>query len=192
MAIVVANTDVTNTFDYWRNRTNELAFAMSTKVMTTDTGPNVGNTAVLGNMQANTVTVGFNAANQITIVAPTTAEIASGYFLSANGQWASAEGGNKSGTIPDVNPVIVDSWSVSSVAAAEYKMHLKATNSNNYTFSKISLLHDNGNAYTTEYAMVISNNQVATVSANINAGIVRLYVSPLSSGVYYKLSRSVL
>lgn len=192
MAISVANTDVTSTFDYWRNRTNELAFAMTNKVVTTDSPPTPGNTAILGNMQANTITVGFNAANQVIITAPTTAEINSGYFLSANGSWASVDSGNKSGVVPDIIPAIVDSWNLNSFAAAEYRMHLKATNSNNYTFSKLSVVHDTGVAYITEYAMVISNNQVATVSANINAGIVRLYVSPLSSGVYYKLSRSVL
>ena len=34
MTVTVANTGNTNTFDYWRNRTNELAYAMTTYVVT--------------------------------------------------------------------------------------------------------------------------------------------------------------
>ena len=34
MTVTVANTANTNTFDYWRNRTNELAYAMSTYAVT--------------------------------------------------------------------------------------------------------------------------------------------------------------
>lgn len=193
MTVRVANTDITNTFDYWRNRTNELAYAMSAQVVTCNSDPTNGNTAINGDVQANTVTIGFSPTSKVTIPAPTPAEISSGYFLSANGTWSSIESGNKSGVVSDTRPTIIDSWSTTSFAAAEYNLHLKATNSNSYSYSKISVLHDTtSNSYVTEYAILLSNTQVATVSSNINAGIVRLFVAPLVSGAYYKFSRSVL
>jgi hypothetical protein len=40
MTITISNTANTNTFDYWRNRTNELAHSMSNFVMTTDSNHN--------------------------------------------------------------------------------------------------------------------------------------------------------
>ena len=48
MTVIVANTANTNTFDYWRNRTNELATAMSTKAVTVDSNTATGNAAITG------------------------------------------------------------------------------------------------------------------------------------------------
>ena len=65
MSITVANTGNTNTFDYWRNRTNELAYAMSTYVVTAG-GSNTaaGNAAISGTFTANDLSV----ANSIFVV----------------------------------------------------------------------------------------------------------------------------
>lgn len=188
MTVTVANTDITNTFDYWRNRTNELAFAMSNKAVTTNSSPAVGDASITGNFKSNTVTIGLSDQNVI-IKAPTPAEFAGGYLLSANGQWASPDGGIKTGSVLDSNPIMVDSWPTDSVAAAEYKLHFKAVNSDSYSYSKLSLLHDTKNAYITEYAMLVSNGQLTTVSANVNAGLVRVYVSAVGSGVNYRIAR---
>jgi hypothetical protein len=57
MTIVVANTELTNSFDYWRNRTNELAHAVSNFVVTTDNGTAVGNAAITGTFTCNTLVV---------------------------------------------------------------------------------------------------------------------------------------
>lgn len=58
MTVTVANTANTNTFDYWRNRTNELAYAMSTYAVTAG-GSNTaaGNAAITGTFTANTLVV---------------------------------------------------------------------------------------------------------------------------------------
>lgn len=58
MTVTVANTANTNTFDYWRNRTNQLAYAMSTYAVTAG-GSNsaVGNAAITGTFTANVLTV---------------------------------------------------------------------------------------------------------------------------------------
>lgn len=54
MTVSVANTANTNTFDYWRNRTNELAYSMSTYAVTAG-GSNsaVGDAAITGTFTAN-------------------------------------------------------------------------------------------------------------------------------------------
>lgn len=66
MTVSVANTSNTNTFDYWRNRTNELAYAMTTYAVTAG-GSNTaaGNAAITGTFIANVVVVntGINIGN---------------------------------------------------------------------------------------------------------------------------------
>lgn len=53
MTIAIANTEVTNTFDYWRQRTNELAAAMSIKAVTVNSNAAIGNASVTGSLYAN-------------------------------------------------------------------------------------------------------------------------------------------
>lgn len=58
MTINIANTFLTNTYDYWRTRTNELAVAMSTYAVTTNSNTAVGNAAITGTFSANTFLIG--------------------------------------------------------------------------------------------------------------------------------------
>ncbi len=57
MTITVANTANTNTVQYWRLRTNDIAYAMSTKVVTVNSNTAVGNAAIQGSFQANALYV---------------------------------------------------------------------------------------------------------------------------------------
>ena len=85
MSITIANTTLTNTFEYWVNRTNELADAMTNQVVTTDSNTTPGNAAITGMFSANTFRVGNSSLNA-TFGAPNTFHISSGdYFLNANG-----------------------------------------------------------------------------------------------------------
>jgi len=54
MTITVANTEITNTFDYWRARTNEVAYALTNKVVSVDSNAAVGNAQIFGVLFANT------------------------------------------------------------------------------------------------------------------------------------------
>jgi hypothetical protein len=63
MTINVANTFLTNTYDYWRTRTNELATAMSTYAVTTNSNTAIGNASISGTFSANVISVG----NSVTI-----------------------------------------------------------------------------------------------------------------------------
>jgi hypothetical protein len=55
MTIAVANTTLSNTFSHWLARTNELADAMSTRVITVGGGVAVGNAAINGMFTANII-----------------------------------------------------------------------------------------------------------------------------------------
>jgi hypothetical protein len=68
MTFTVANTEVTNTFDYWRSRTNELAYNLTNTVVTV--GGNTANgiavitgTVIVNNSAANAI-IGYNVTNQ--------------------------------------------------------------------------------------------------------------------------------
>lgn len=63
MSYTVANTALTNTWDYWRNRTNELATAMSTVAVTTNSNTATGNAAITGTFTANVYTAGNSTVN---------------------------------------------------------------------------------------------------------------------------------
>ena len=73
MTVAVANLEYANTFGHWVVRTNELAHAMSTKVLTADSNTTVGNVGLNGTFTANTLstdvitgtTITFNAANNV-------------------------------------------------------------------------------------------------------------------------------
>jgi len=68
MTITVANTSNTSTFEYWLNRTNELADAMSNYAVTTDSNTAVGNAAITGTFTANIVlTNTFNVNTSILV-----------------------------------------------------------------------------------------------------------------------------
>ena len=52
MTVTVANTSNTSTFQYWLDRTNELADAMTTKAVTVDSNSATGNVTVNGTFTA--------------------------------------------------------------------------------------------------------------------------------------------
>ena len=74
MTIYVQNTAVTNTFDFWRNRTNELAYAMGNSAVTVNSNTAVGNAAITGTFTANVLvsntytvnTINANVVNMVT------------------------------------------------------------------------------------------------------------------------------
>lgn len=55
MTIAVSNTTLSNTFSHWLARTNEIAHALSTKVVSTDSNTAIGNAAISGTFTANIV-----------------------------------------------------------------------------------------------------------------------------------------
>lgn len=197
MTITVANTSNTNTFEYWVNRTNELADAMTTKVVTTDSNTASGNAAISGNFYANTIKVGNSTVNT-TFGTPSNAEISSGeYFLNANGSWTIVGGGPISeGSVTTSGNTLqtVDQYNASAIRAAEYTIHIKNNSANGYQLSKILSVHTgnsdaNGEVFTTEYGIVYSNNILGTFSSSIDGANVVLSITPTSSNTTVTFTR---
>lgn len=207
MTITVANTSNTNTFEYWKNRTNELAHAMTNFVVTTDSNTATGNAGISGTLTANihfsgnsTVNAFFtstsyniaNSTSNLSISLPSSTQVSnSHYFLNANGTWVyiadnvvDYSTNSTSGTTTQ----LIDYYSVSDFSSVEYNIFV-SDSSNNYFAGKILTLPKASDVYYTEYASVYSNNSVGTFSANSNTSHIRMYFTPVASSATVKITR---
>ena len=193
MTATVANTANTNTFDYWRNRTNELAYAMSTLAVTAG-GSNaaVGNASITGNFNANTLSVGNSSVNTIIISANSTQQSNGQYFLNANGSWTliGAPVYTSNSTTTGTTSQIVDYYAFTDYTSVEYIMSVNDNNANNRMVTKLITVHDTGAVYSTEYATMTTNtSNMGAFSANANATHVKIYFTPVSSNTTVKFVR---
>jgi hypothetical protein len=185
MTVNIAQTTLLNTVDYMIDRTNELANAMSTVVVTTNSNTAVGNAAITGRFSANSFSI--VGANTISINAPNTSSVEAGnYFLNANGSWSeiitpSVTTGttNTSGLTTQT----IDSFSTENHRAVEYYIHVKNNSTNTYHASKILVVHSGnssvgGNAFSTEYATIVTNGLLGTFNASIDGANVVLRINP--------------
>lgn len=192
MTITVANTSNTSTFQYWVTRTNELAYHMSGAVMTTDATGNTniasGNTRLNGTLSANVINIGNSSVNT-TISTPNTVQKSSGsYFLNANGSWTNfTDFVVTSTSVPTTGVTLIDSFATT-IPGVDLTVTVN-DGSTSFIISKIILIQDGTNVYTTQYAYVNTAAASAVFSANINAGSVRLYVTSTIPGVTAKVSR---
>ena len=212
--ITVQNTVPSSTFDFWRNRTNEMANYMTTCVITTDantsTSNATGNAAITGTFAANSFFAGTSTANMTAnssvikisnstvntfISLPTTTQYNGNYFLGANGTWAavptysSSTYANGSGVAS-----VIDSFSTTTYNAGEYLFSVKDTTSggNSYLTSKILVTHDTATAYVTEYAQFITNTNIGVFTASITATTLFIYFTPTVANTYVKFVRNVI
>jgi hypothetical protein len=196
MTVTVAATTNTNTMEYWLNRTNELANAMTTVAVTTNSNTAVGNAAITGSFTANvlianTVRVS-NSTSNVVISVPNTVQTSSGdYFLNANGQWSavispvttfSLETSGTSGQL-------IDSYPFSDYGAVEFFVRVKNNNANGYQATKILTFHNNVDAFSTEYGSMVSNNSLGSFSVSTNATHVILNMTPTSTNTAVTISR---
>lgn len=200
MTVEVAQISNTNTFQYVFNRVNDLANAMSTKAVTTNSNTAIGNAAISGAFTADTLNssalslsnvASIDSAN-ITISTPNTIMVANGsYHLNANGSWNPI-------VIPITNSVFqttgvvtqeIDSYRMSDFGAAEYFVRVENNNANGYQACKITTFHNFSTAFSTEYATMVSNNTLGTFSVTSNATHVQLFMTPTSSNTKVVISR---
>lgn len=193
MTITVANTALTNTFEYLVNRTNELADAMSTKTVTTDSNTTTGNAAITGRLSANTISVGNSTVN-VVISSPNSVQISSGeYIFNANGNWTLFLNNISNGSVVTAGTLAqtVDEFPASEIKGAEYALHVKNDAANGYQISKVLALHTgaSGNAFTTEYGIVTSNGVLAAFSASVTGANVVLSATPTVSNTTISFTR---
>lgn len=195
MTYEVANVANTNTFDYWRVRTNELATAMSNVVVTT-ANPAVGNAAITGTFTANVLagnTVYLsNSTSNVTISIPNTVQKSTGdYFLNANGNWTAvitpvvSLSTNTTGTSAQE----IDNYAMADYGGVEFFLRVKDNNANSYHATKVLTFHNNINAFSTEYGYMISNATLGTFSVSTNTTHVILSMTPTSSNTAVSISR---
>lgn len=81
MTVFIANTANNNTFDYWRNRTNELAYVMSVYAVTAN-GSNAaaGNAAITGQFMANSLFINTTASVNTSLTIGNTTWTTNNYF----------------------------------------------------------------------------------------------------------------
>jgi hypothetical protein len=192
MTVIVANTANTNTFDYWRNRTNELAYAMTTFAVTAgSSNAAVGDASITGRFIANTISVG-NASVNVVISTANSTQIANGqYFLNANGGWTqvAAPTYTDSSYTTGTAAQLIDAYDMSVYGTVEYLITATDNNANSRISTKIFTAHDTATVYSTEYATYISNAVFGTFSANSNTTHARLYFTPTSTNTLVKFIR---
>lgn len=87
---------------------------------------------------------------------------------------------------------IADQWNAADFRSAKYQVQVYSVSAGEYEISEIFLVHDDVNVYVTEYAMINQGTRLATFSASIFAGTVRLLCSPTYSINTIKVFRTVL
>ena len=93
-----------------------------------------------------------------------------------------------------LNPVVATE--ISSFAAATYrtaKFIVSVTSGTDYHATEIMVLHDGTSTYITEYSTIYDNISLATFTADISGGNVRLLATPSSISTHtFKLSRTLI
>lgn len=212
MAVTVSNTEITNTFEYWRARTNELATAMSNVVVSTGS-TTTGTAGVTQNFVANQHISGTSSTNatmntssvfitnstsSVTLSIPTAAQKANGTFvLSSNSTWQYAPTSNSTQSIDGQTLFVLDSYPKSQYSVCDYIVHASNKNANAVHTSRMFTTHagDNSLAYVTEYSTITTNataGVLGTYSANANVTHVRLWFAPNVNNVAVKIIRTVV
>jgi hypothetical protein len=196
MTVTVQQVSNTNTFEFWVNRTNELASAMTNVVVTTNSNTAVGDAAITGTytsnaLFSNTISVGNSSVNT-SFNSPNTVQKSSGdYFLNANGLWTAI-----------ITPVIkfststsgtllqeIDNYSKIEYGAVEYFIRINDNNANNYHAPKILTFHNDVTAFSTEYGTMISNNSLGIFAVSTNSTHVILTMTPNSTNTTVNIAR---
>jgi hypothetical protein len=193
MAISVSNTANTNTWEYFINRVNELAYHTSGAVLTSDATGNTnvtsGNSVLGGRFTANVVSIGNSSVNVAVAAANSTIQNSGKYYLNANGSWVETGGSKSLTSISSTGWSLIDSFGVSEYSAADYVIAVNDSTNNKVMATKITLVQDGTSVYSTEYATLGSNTTFVVFNANINAGTVRLYVNTAVTPLTVKTTR---
>ena len=203
MTVTVQNTLTTSTFDFWRNRTNELADAMTNKAVTVESTAATGNAAISGAFSAtyfiaNSYVKIANTTSNVSIVVPSTTAVSNGqYYLNANGSWAPVVVGyspvtNSQVVTTGLSSQVIDSYAMASYTAAEYLINVTDNSANNKYASKVLTTHDGVSGYITEFAAITSNSVVGTFSADANTTHVRLNFTPALANTTVKFARTIV
>lgn len=86
---------------------------------------------------------------------------------------------------------LIDSFSSSEYRAAEYSLTISNPTTNAYSVAKLHLIHNGLVVQHNQYSLLQTNGAIHSITANINAGVVRLYLTPTFINTNVKLVRTV-
>ena len=159
MPISIANTNLTNTFDYWRTRTNEIADALSTKVLTVDSNNASGNIHINGTVSA--VTLFANSISGGNTGASAALAVTSNVVITGTGN-----------AVLTSNSLIFPNSSIIVVNTAVVSTSLRGGNSSvsaNLSISSDVLIgNSSSNVYITANSISVNGTSILTTSALIN------------------------
>lgn len=216
--IPVQNTVLSSTFDFWRNRTNEMANYFSTCAVTTDANGSTvaatGNAEITGTFTANSISVGNSTVNAVILTdspnnvflvlsnssvntqlsVPTAGQYDNNFHLAANGEWTFVSVSNNISNYDGTNIKEIDSFKVVEYNAAEYLLSVKdrSFGGNGYFTSKVLVTHNTADAFITEYAQFTTNNALGTFTVGTDTGRVVLYFTPTVANVQVKFVRTIV
>jgi hypothetical protein len=92
----------------------------------------------------------------------------------------------------DLPNQIVDEWSALAFRSAKYQVQMYAPAVNHFEISEVFMLHNSGEVYLTEYAVVNQGIRLAQYSASIYDNKVRLLCSPTFGVSSVRVFRTVI
>lgn len=200
MSRTIANvTTTSDTFYSWLGKTNQHSEAfLDTVTVKANTAGDLttGNGFVVGIFGANTITGSTIRGGSVTTAAALT--ISSNTKLGNSSSQITVSHNDlgyvktASYTSTNTDDQILDSFAVSDYRSGKYLISMKNTNNNDYQVTEIMVLHDGTNAYTTEYATLVSSATLAQLSANISGSTVRLFVKPSLADNVIKYQRTTI
>jgi hypothetical protein len=152
----------------------------------------VGNSTV--NATVNSLALKFsNSTVSMTFTLPTLPQVSDGsFYLNANGSYISLGTVTSTTDTSGTSAQLIDSFAMSSYRTADYTISVKNNVANGYQATQMLVLQDAGDAHYTEYATLVSNVSLGTMSANSNTTHVRLYFTPSVSNTTVRLNRNTL
>lgn len=193
--IIIAN----GTFNSWIATTNTVvdAFTETVTVKANTAGDmTTGNGFITGTFGANTITATFlrggnvQSNSVLTITTNTNIGNSSVDVSYLHNNVAHVKAGSHTTTNTDAQ--IVDTFDSTLYRAGKYLISIKDTANTEYQSTEIMVLQNGTNASTTEYAVLSTATTLATFSANIDSGSVRLYCVPSFSNNVIKFQRTLL
>jgi len=136
-------------------------------------------------LNANTVANSINVSGNATFSANV---LYNNYLINNSLNYVNSGTYSFSGT----SSVPIDVVPIATYRSAEYTLQFTDTSSGSYHITKVILYHDGTNAYSVEYAQMYNNLNLASITADINSGNLRLLVTPANSTTTVKFTRSLL
>jgi len=185
MAISTANVNTTtDTFNDWVNKTNNVATIISNNCITANgsLSNTIGNSYLNGSFSANTLIAldairgGNNSSNAVLNV--------SLGFNTGNGTANIVQYiANTKNLTTNTALQVVDSFAVTTARSVKYLLQVNAT-AIGFQSTEIMLLHNDTDAFLTEYATLTSNTvqgNMAVFTVNVASGNVNLLISPTTN-----------